>query len=147
MRKPCTVPIKFGTVPLDEFEEFCRADLRLRPESVRRHVMCMRRVLAFCEGEVTTSKIRNFLSIVENPFTYNNYLKSLRVYFRDFLGRPEAVMTFRFYRTESSLGSSSLRRDPQEFFHALDAKKERALFMLYATSGAGKRKCRFRRKK
>lgn len=76
-------------------------DLSLRPESVRRHKISMRHVLAFCGGEPTSPKIRDFLSLVENPFTYNNYLKSLRVYFQDFLGRSEVVRTFRFCRSDS----------------------------------------------
>ncbi|MEN3016550.1 MAG: integrase [Candidatus Methanosuratincola petrocarbonis] len=134
-RKRGTVRSESGTVPLEDFEKFCRVDLRLSPESVRRHLLCIRQVLAFCGGGPTTSKIRDFLSTVENPFTYNNYLKSLRVYFRDFLGRPEVVMTFRFCRAESPPPKLCTKKELQEFFYALDTEKERALFLMYAASG------------
>ncbi|MCX8181490.1 MAG: integrase [Candidatus Methanomethyliaceae archaeon] len=72
---------------------------------------------------------------MENPFTYNNYLKSLRVYFRDFLGKPEVVRTFRFCRAEPLPPRLYSKKELQEFFFELDAEKERALFLMYATSG------------
>ncbi|MCQ5362135.1 MAG: hypothetical protein NO482_01755 [Candidatus Methanomethylicia archaeon] len=73
-------------VQLEEFSKLCMADLRRRTETVRRHAVCMKKVLACCGANPTSSRIRAFLSTVENPFTYNNYIKSLRVYFR--LPRP-----------------------------------------------------------
>ncbi|MEN3049770.1 MAG: tyrosine-type recombinase/integrase [Candidatus Methanosuratincola petrocarbonis] len=132
----CTVQPKTEcTVQLGEFEKFCRVDLRLKPESVRRHLVCVRQILAFCGPSPTAKTIREFLSAVENPFTYNNYLKSLRVYFRDFLGRPEVVATFRFSKTEAVPPRLFSKKELRDFYSALDTEAERALFLLYATSG------------
>lgn len=64
-------------------------------------MICIKQVLEFCGKDLTVSRIRDFLDRVENPFTYNNHLKSLRVYFRDYLRGPEVMRTFRFCRAES----------------------------------------------
>jgi integrase len=129
-----TAPEAFGTV-LEDFMKFMKVDLHLAVSSARRHKGCLRKVLASCGQELTAVKLRDFLAEIENPSTYNNYLKTLRIYCRDFLGNPEPIRTFRFARIEFCPARMFTKKDLQRFYSALDTPKERAIFLMYASSG------------
>jgi len=121
------------TVQLDAFLEFCRVDLRLSSESVRRHKISLRNMSEEC-GELTTERIRRFLGSVENPSTYNNYLKTLRIYFRDLRGDISPIRTFRFAKLEWQPNRLYSRKELTEFYNALEDAREEALFLMYATT-------------
>ncbi len=126
-----------STPDLTEFAKFCQVDLRLSPGSVRRHMISVRQIIRECsDGEfITTGAIRDFLSGIENPYTYNNFLKSLRVYFRDYLNQMDVIRTFRFAHAESPPPRTFSKKDLHEFYWALEDELERALFLIYASSG------------
>jgi len=75
--------------------------------------------------------IRNFLLGIENPNTYNNYVKAFKAYAR-FLGRELQLRQkpgwepIRFLPTKKEL---------QEFYSALDTDYERLAFVGYAVTG------------
>ena len=127
-------PEEYGTV-LDDFTKFMKVDLHLAIGSIRRHRGCIRKVLTCCGPDFTARQLRDFLAEIENPSTYNNYLKSLRIFCRDFLDDPEPIRTFRFARIEFFPGRMFTKKELQEFYAALATPKERALFLMYATSG------------
>ncbi len=79
-----------------EFLDFCLVDLRLARGTALRHGNRIRAVLESRGGEPTTDGIRRFLADFSDSGSANNYVKSLRVYFRDFLGRGDIVGSFRF---------------------------------------------------
>lgn len=63
------------------------------------------------------------------------HLGSLKRFFRDFLNRKGLVRTFRFpkipFEPKTAPSTSELRK----FYEALKTDRDRALFLLYATSG------------
>lgn len=124
---------------LKDFAIFCQVDLRLSKKSIGQHTCNMRKILASCGLQPSAAHIRAFLAGVENPYTYNNFLKSLRVFFRDFRGSIEPVRTFRFARVDFTPARLYTRPELQRFHSELDDARERALFLLYATSG--RRRC------
>jgi integrase len=119
---------------LDQFLEYCRVDLRQGPRTVERHKYVIKRLLAQ-NPNPTTQDIRSFLGRIENPSTYNNYLKSLRVFYRDFKRQPGLVWSFRFARDQGLLPRLYSKKDLQAFYAALEGHKERAIFLMYASSG------------
>ena len=66
---------------------------------------------------------------------YKNALMALKVFFRDFLRMPEVVESFKFphqvFRPKQILSKEQLR----QFYECVETPKERALFLLYATTG------------
>jgi integrase len=60
---------------------------------------------------------------------------ALKVFFRDYMEKPELVDSFRFphqvYKPKHIVSKEDVRR----FYKAIETPKERALFLLYATTG------------
>jgi integrase len=60
---------------------------------------------------------------------------ALKVFFRDFLKAPEVMASFKFphqiFKPKQILGKQQL----VQFYRSLETAKEKALFMLYATTG------------
>ena len=88
-------------------------------------------------SEVSREDIRSYLKGLNDggTATYSNTLKSLKVFFRDFLNKPDIVETFRFPRQNYKPKNIPSRETLKKFYEALFSKKEKALFLLYATSG------------
>jgi integrase len=70
-----------------------------------------------------------------SPSYYKNALMALKVFFRDFLGLPETVESFRFpnqpFKPKHIISKEQIR----QFYECLETPKEKVLFMLYATTG------------
>jgi len=67
--------------------------------------------------------------------TYCNVLKSLKVFFRDFLKMPEVVESFKFPKKTYTIKQVPSRENLQRFFKELDSLTSQTVFLLYATSG------------
>jgi integrase len=66
---------------------------------------------------------------------YKNILMALKLFFRDFLKKPEAVATFKFPHQVFKPKQIVSKEQLQLFYGAFETAKEKALFMLYATTG------------
>lgn len=114
-------------------------DLRRSKKTVYAHTYYIKRFLNAVDVSselVTSENIRGYLkSLSVSSAQYKNILMALKVFFRDFLKHPEVVESFRFphqvYKPKHIVSKEDLRR----FFAALESPKEKALFLLYATSG------------
>jgi integrase len=87
----------------------------------------------------TSEDIREYLKNLKvSSAQYKNIPMALKVFFRDFLKHPEVVKSFRFphqvYKPKHIVSKEQL----QEFYKAIETPKEKALFLLYATSGLRK---------
>ena len=89
-------------------------------------------------NEITRIDIRNFLlkeMQTKSESTVNNYLKTLKRFFRDYLKKPEVVESFKFkqpsFRDKRIPSKEELRR----FFKALPNLKNKAAFLVFASSG------------
>ncbi|MBC7120976.1 MAG: tyrosine-type recombinase/integrase [Candidatus Methanosuratus sp.] len=110
-------------------------DLHLKPSSVKSKKLYIARMMREVGPDPTTEELRDFLAAFENPSSYNNCIKALRLYFRDFLGDYDRVRTFKFCRVDYGPVRLYSVRELREFYSALDTERDRALFLLYATSG------------
>ncbi len=83
--------------------------------------------------EITASDIRNFLVNVENGKEL--WVKSLRLFFGQFLNKPEVIRTFKVPRKPFKPKTIPSKEELQETFNKLKTTKQKAMFLLLATSG------------
>ncbi|MEN3007429.1 MAG: hypothetical protein ABC578_07200, partial [Candidatus Methanosuratincola petrocarbonis] len=103
------------TVQLEEFREFLKVDQHLSASTVRSYAVHISKVLRSTGPEPTVRQLRSYLATLENPFTYNNCVKALRLYFRDFLNRPDLIRTFNLCRAESPPPRLYSKKELKEF--------------------------------
>jgi integrase len=123
------------------FKAFCMVDLQLTEETAKIHMAQVRRLMVWLENRpLSQEALREYLSLFngKSSCTYANVLKSLKVFCRDFLKKPELVESFRFPTQVFKPKAIPSREDLQRFYEALDSFKEKALFLLYASSGLRK---------
>ena len=87
--------------------------------------------------QVTTDDIRTYLMQYKDKSvsTYCNVLKSLKVFFRDFLKMPNVVESFKFPKKTYMPKTIPSKENLQRFFEELDSLRDQTAFLLYATSG------------
>ncbi len=66
---------------------FCEVGLGLKRVTAMDHRRLILRMLAGCGNAPTKERIRAFLGEIANRNYRNDYVKSLRIYFRDYLRR------------------------------------------------------------
>jgi site-specific recombinase XerC len=135
--------VPLDDVALEAFKQFCEIDLQLQPRTIKGHVRQVGRFLRAINKspqEVTDGDIRSYLVGFKQkaPDTYRNVLWSLRVFFRDFIKRGEVVKGFRLPRSPIKPKTVPTREQVQKFYVALKSPMERAIFLMYATSGLRK---------
>jgi integrase len=119
------------------FYDFQIVDLRRSKRTAYEKVWFIRKLLKTIgknANEITREDLRAFLKTLENYSRayYKNALMALRVFFRDYMEKPELVESFRFpnqvYKPKHIVSKEDLRR----FYDAIETPKEKALFLLYA---------------
>jgi integrase len=124
---------------LETFKEFLIVDLRQSEKTVYEKVWYISKFLKTLNRplkDITREDIRQYLkNHVKNNATYKNTLGSMKTFFRDFLEMPYLIQTFKFPRQPFQPKIIVTKEELQRFYNAIDSTKEKALFMLYATSG------------
>jgi len=136
-------PLTTTTELLSKFKDFCKIDLNLSDRTIDDscgHLFQIRRFLKFIgkyPTEVTEEDVRTFLAQFKtmSSSTYANVLKSLKVFFRDFLKMPNVVESFKFPKKTYTLKTVPSKEDLLRFFKELDNLISQTVFLLYATSG------------
>jgi integrase/recombinase XerD len=135
-------PVTFctsSTLILSKFREFLKIDLRRSEKTAYEHTYYIKRFLNELNVQlesVTSDDIREYLkSLNVSSAQYKNSLMALKLFFRDFLKKPDVVSSFKFphqvFRPKQIVSNAQVR----QFYEALETSKEKALFLLYATSG------------
>jgi integrase len=125
---------------LRKFREFMKVDLRRSNKTAYEHTYYVRKFLNELPKPVestTVDDVREYLKNLKNVSSaqYKNILMALKVFFRDFLNTPDVVSTFKFPHQVFRPKQILCREQLKTFYENLETVKERALFMLYATSG------------
>jgi len=114
--------------------------LRLEPLTVYNHVRLIKRFLQWVNKEpdqITKSDIRDYLA--ENndkdPSIYKNILSALKRFFRDYMGKNSLVEGFKFPKHKVNPIMVPSKKDMQRFYSHLKRPRDRALFLMYATTG------------
>jgi integrase/recombinase XerD len=139
-RKAPESPLEDQEEMLARFYDFQIVDLRRAKRTAYEKVWFIRKLLKTIKkkpNEIKREDLRYFLKKLENYSAayYKNALMALKVFFRDYMEKPELVESFRFphqvYKPKHIVSKEDLRR----FYKAIETPKEKALFLLYATSG------------
>ena len=128
---------------LSNFERFCKVDRNLAPRTLSHnngYPWQVRRLLESVgkhPSQVTAEDIRSYLIRfkTKSPSTYANVLKALKIFFREFLKMPEVVESFKFPKRTYAPKTVPSKEDLRRYFDALDNDRDKALFLMYATSG------------
>jgi integrase len=135
---------------LKDFEDFCKVDLDLNVRTARDHYYTIRKLLAWqkAQGYKTVSilSLREYLRTYLNnsKCTRANQIKSFRRFFRDYLGVPQLIATFRLPRVkrgeigkriELGFTKTDLKRIHEMLGRTKNPIRNQALFLLYATTG------------
>jgi len=125
------------------FELFCKVDLRLSDRTLTNNRYGMLRFFKVVSKDlrlVASQDVREYLArYKDSPAnTYANVLKPLKVFFRDFLGMPEVVESFRFPVRPLHPRTVPSREEIQRFYEALDEPVVKAMFLTFASSGLRK---------
>jgi integrase/recombinase XerD len=128
---------------LKDFEMFCKVDLQLADLSIRNHIREIKRFLKATKlNPYTLSKsdLRNYLAPFseKNPYVYKTVLAALKRFFRDFLERPDVVEGLHFPKYPLEPKKVPSKKELQRFYETLEDDRERALFLMFATTGLRK---------
>ena len=132
-----------GAELLSQFKEFCRIDRNLSERTVSENNGYPFQVRRFLESidkhptQATAVDVRSFLSRFQDrsASTRANILKAFKVFFRDFMKMPWVVESFKFPKRIYTPKTVPSKEDLRRFFDALENDRDRALFLMYATSG------------
>jgi integrase len=139
-RKAPELPLDNETQLLERFRDFQIVDLRRSKRTAYEKVWFIKRLFKTVSkkpNEISREDLRCYLKTLEkfSAAIYKNALMALKVFFRDFLEMPEVVASFRFphqvFKPKQIVNKGQLR----QFYACLETSKEKALFMLYATTG------------
>jgi len=131
-------------VDLASFEKFCLIDLQLLESTAKVHSRLIRKFLEAIGKnplEVKKEDLRSYLLKIKrnsSPSTYKNVLSALKRFYRDYLG-SDLLNGFKFPRIAfKPIEKLPSKAELQRFFRALENPRDRALFLLYASSGLRK---------
>jgi integrase len=127
---------------VSEFQEYCVVDERLAHVVGKDYKNIARRFLEHTKGVISRESIRSYLNtyINKSPKTYNNQLDGLRAFIIRFMNQPALMNGFKkahvdYYDYDTELPT---KEQLQTGFNALNDDRERAIFLLYATTGLRK---------
>jgi integrase len=113
--------------------------LRRSEKTAYEHTYYIKRFLNALKVQIesaTVEDIREYLkSLKVSSAQYKNILMALKLFFRDFLKKPEVVASFKFPHQVFKPKQIVSKEQVKQFYEALETTKEKALFMLYATTG------------
>jgi integrase/recombinase XerD len=139
-RKAPEMPSENESQLLERFHDFQIVDLRRSKRTAYEKVWFIKRLLrtvAKAPTDITVEDLRGYLKTLKGYSSsyYKNVLMSLKVFFRDFLELPEIVSSFRFPQRVFKPKQIVSKEQLKQFYECLEKPKEKALFMLYATTG------------
>jgi len=131
---------------MPRFREFCEIDRQSANRTIADYCEHLVKLGRFLESldkhpiQATTQDLRTFLSKYQDksPSTRANILKALKIFYRAFLKRPQLVESFKFPKRTYTPRFVPSKEDLQRSFCELTNDRDRAVFLMYATSGLRK---------
>jgi integrase len=115
-------------------------DLRRSSKTAYEHTYYVKKFLNALTKPVETTTaedVREYLKSLNNASSaqYKNILMALKIFLRDFMNMPEAVVSFKFPHQVFKPKQILCKEQLKQFYKCLETPKEKALFLLYATTG------------
>ncbi|MCK5625814.1 tyrosine-type recombinase/integrase [Candidatus Bathyarchaeota archaeon] len=123
-----------------QFHDFCLVDLQLMKSTINNHLSYLRRFRKGIDKPIETLTIQDIRRVLmkhkdDPPSTYSNMIKTLRRFFRDFLKKPDLIVSFKLPTCHPPIKKVPTKETLQKFYNNIDGRLERALFLLLASSG------------
>lgn len=139
MENPAYLPIMPPKKLLDDYSLFMKINLQLSKKTIVTYRSLLKKFFeSIKKRSVSSRDITNFLDFFSSQypskFTYTNMLKALKVFFREYL-RSDIVENFRFPVIPIIPKAIPTMEEMRIFYDAIPTLKEKALFLVYATSG------------
>jgi integrase len=139
-RKASELPFEDQNELLIRFKDFKMVDLRRSKRTAYEKVWFIKRIIKTLNkkpNDITREDLRNYLRSLEkySAATYKNALMAIKVIFRDYLEKPELVSSFKFPHQVFKPKQIMSKEQVKQFYLCLEAPKEKAHYMLYATTG------------
>jgi integrase len=119
---------------LQDFHDFLAIDCQLSPITIKDHICCIRQFLNIINKlplTITKTEIRQFLKMNGN----NHYVKAIRVFYGKYLNQPDLIQTFKIPRSPFKPIYLPKRNTLSQYYQLLYKPRDRAIFLLLATSG------------
>jgi integrase/recombinase XerD len=124
---------------VSDFWQYCKIEERLSEKVSKDYKNVARRFLLSCKGEVSRQSIRDFMKyyLQKAPKTYNNIIDGLRAFILRYLQKkPELMSGFKHTHVPSNYENKLPRKiQLRKGFEALESDLERAIFLMFASSG------------
>jgi integrase len=125
----------------NDFKDFCTIDLGLAESTSSRHVGRVKQFLKAVDKDyrkITKIEVRDYLKSIKARWSsskYRNVLASLTRLYWDYLERSAVASSFQFPSKSFKPVTVPSKEDLKKLFQALRSERDRALFLVYATSG------------
>ena len=125
---------------LIDFRGFLEIDQSLSDATVYAHLWRLKKLIKQIENPIynaSVQELRAFLRKIKNqykPNTYAGYIKTIRVFFRDYLNRPD-LARFKFPNIPIEPKVLPTKEDLQKFYEALEHRVVKLLFLTWCNSG------------
>jgi len=127
--------VRCDSVDLDAFSDFLRDGLHRSPVTAQKYRRLLRKFFD-CEDEISRESIMRYLKALrDKTATKANFLKGLFRLCKDYLGRPDLVVGFRIPKIKCGLKEALADADVRRGFELLRDIRQRALYIMYATTG------------
>ena len=126
---------------LKRYYAFCTVNRGMQPRVAKDYRQCATRFLKASTGVISEESIRQYLIffLSKKPKTYNNQLEGLRSFIGRFLNRMDIIGRFkRVWQPTSYERTLPTREQICKGLEALEKDDEKALYLMYATSGLRK---------
>jgi len=126
---------------IKDFHDFLVVEMRLEERTAQGHCWNLKQFLNAIGkeiNEITRLDVRNFFIQklqVNSQATINNYLKTLKRFFRDYLKKADIIESFKFKQPEFKEKRIPSKAELKQFYEALPNIEHKAVFLLYASSG------------
>jgi len=136
-----TMPTQLHLDPgcLEKFTDFLLVNMRLEKVTVRQNIQDARRFLEKADYVVSEQNVKSYLEgyIPKAAKTYNTQITSLRRFIRDFLKRPDLIMSFKMATVDEWKFAKELPTIGQirRGFEGLLDVRAKAIYLFTATTG------------
>ncbi|MBI2184682.1 MAG: phage integrase N-terminal SAM-like domain-containing protein [Thaumarchaeota archaeon] len=125
---------------LEGFRRYLEVDLGLAPSTIKEHHLWrINRFIKIINKpllKINNEDLRAFLSgYKDRPASKSNYIKSFRVFFRDYLRSPHLVSSFKLVRPAPKMIIVPSKQELKRFYEHVDTVHFKALFLFLSSSG------------
>jgi site-specific recombinase XerD len=129
-----------GGIDVNDYLDFLRFEMGRTEGTVEVHRLYVLKLKAWLRKRnlsierIDRKQLRDFLKTINGECGYANAIKFLRVFFRDYVGKPDLAV-FKIPRRPFQIQNIPAKDDLRRFYENIQSLREKALFLIAASSG------------